>query len=75
MVAADAVAVAVAAGYEHGQIVVRQLRASRHCQGAPVQGVHPVGVEVARQVGRTPDAADGQYLVGLQTHLGAGPLQ
>ena len=75
VIAADTVAVPIAAGNEHRQIVVRQLGAGGHGQGTPMKGVHPVGVEVARQVGRAPNTADCQYLMGLQTHLGAGPLQ
>ena len=44
-------------------------------KGPAVEGVHPVGVEVAGQVGRAADAADGEYLVGQQAQLGAATLQ
>ena len=51
VVAADAVAVTVAAGRDDGELVVPQLGSRRHRERAPVQGVHAVGVEVAGQVG------------------------
>ena len=51
VVAADAVAIAVPAGDEYGEVVVGELGASGDSQGAAVEGVHPVGIEVARQVG------------------------
>ena len=74
VVAADAVAVAVAAGDDNVQVMVAQLCAGGDRQGAAVEGVHPVGVEVARQVGGAPDPADCQNLVGPQPKFSAGPL-
>ena len=75
MIATNAIAVAVAAGDKYGEVVVGQLGAGGHGQGAAMKSMHPVGIEITRQVGGTPDAADGQYLVRLQTQLRAGALQ
>ena len=50
VVAADAVTVPVASGNDYREFVVGQLGAGGHCQGTPVEGVHAVAVEVARQV-------------------------
>ena len=70
MIATDAVPVAVAAGGDDLELVIGQLGSRGHGQGAAVQGVHAVGVEVAGQVRRAADAADGQDLVGLEPQLG-----
>ena len=51
VVSADAVAVPVAAGRDHGELVVPQLGARRYRERAPVQGVHTVRIDVAGQVG------------------------
>ena len=75
VVAADAVAVAVAAGDDDLHLVVGQGRSGRYRQRAAVQGVHTVGVDVAGQVRRAADAADRHDLVGLQAELGDCLLQ
>ena len=79
VVSADAVAVAVAAGDEHGERLVGHLHPGRHRQRPPVQGVHAVGVEVSGKVRRTADAAHAHDLVRGQTQLGhrhlGGPQQ
>ncbi len=61
--AADAEAVAVAAGDQHGQLVVGQLEARGHRQRAAMQRVHAVGVDEAGEVGGAADAADRGHLV------------
>ena len=45
MVAADAVAVAVAAGNDDLELVIGQLGAGGHCQSASMQRVHAVGAD------------------------------
>src|SRR6185503_17523305 len=52
VVAADAVAVAVAAGHDRLHLVVGQRGAGRDGQRATVQRVHAEGVDVAGQVRR-----------------------
>ena len=52
----DAVAVAVAAGDNHVQLVVRQLRPGRHRHRPPVKAMDPVGVHKSRQIRRAADA-------------------
>ena len=69
MVAADAEAVAVAAGADDFQFVVAELDAGGHGQGPAMQGVHAVGVDVARQVRGAADAADDADLMRLQAEL------
>ena len=75
VIAADAVAIAVAAGDDDVQIMVGQLGPGSHCQGAAVERMHPVAVKIPGQIGRAADAADREYFVGLQSQTGAGPLQ
>src|SRR5207302_1378735 len=70
VVAADAEAVAVAAGDYDLEAVVAELRPGRDRQRAPVQRVHAVGVDVAGQVGRAADSADGEQLVRQEAQLG-----
>ena len=74
VVAADAEAVAVAAGHQHGQIVIGELHSSGHRQRAAVQGVHAVGVDVAGKVGGTADTADGDHVVVRYLQLDQGLL-
>ena len=74
MVAADPVAVPVAARDDYVEFVVAQFRPGCHRQRPAMQRVHAVGVEVARQVGGAPDPANGKYLVRLQPQLGTSPL-
>ena len=69
VIAANAVAVAIAAGADDFQFVVRQLDAGGHSQGAAMQGVHAVGVDVARQVRGAADAADDTDLMRLQAEV------
>ena len=75
MVAADAEAVAIAAGADDLQLVVAELDAGADGEGAAVQGVHAVGVDEAGQVGGTADAADGHHLVRLQAQFEQRGLQ
>ena len=63
MAAADAEAVAVAAGDEDGHGVVGHLDAGGYGERAAVQGMHAVGVDEAGEVGRAADAADGGDIV------------
>src|SRR4030095_10930098 len=66
----DSVPVAVSSGGDDLEFVIGQLGSRGHGQGAAVQGVHAVSVEVAVQVRRADDAADGQDFVGLEPQLG-----
>ena len=72
MIAADAEAIAVAARDEHRQAVIGELHAGGHGQGPAVQGVHAISVYESGEIGRTPDAADGDhFMIGhLQFHQG-----
>jgi hypothetical protein len=63
MVAADAIAVAVAAGDDDLELVIGHLRAGGYRQRAAMQCVHAVGADVAGQIGRASDAADHQRFV------------
>jgi hypothetical protein len=63
VIAANAEAIAIAAGYEYRQFVVRKLYPGGHGQRATVQSVHAVRVDEPGKVGRTPDAADGNHIV------------
>ena len=69
MVAADAVAVAIAAGADDFQFVVAELDAGGHGKGPAMQGVHAVGVDIARQVRGAADAADDTDLMRLQAEV------
>ena len=40
-----------------------------------MKGMHTIGVEVAGKIGGTAYSADNKYFMGLQTQLGAGPLE
>ena len=75
VIAADAVAVAVAAGADDFEFVIGKLRARRNGERAAMQGVHPVGVHVAGQVRRAADAAHDEHLVRLETQFGEGGLE
>ena len=57
------------------QVVIGQLGSRGHGQGAAVQGVHAVCVEIAGQVRRAADAADGQDLVRREPDLDDRLLQ
>ena len=72
--AADAEAVAVAAGDEDGHGVVGHLDAGGDGERAAVQGVHAVGVDEAGEVGGAADAADGGDLVLGDLQLDEGFL-
>ena len=63
VIAADAEAVAIAAGDQHSQIVVGQLHARGDSQRPAMQRVHAVGIDEAGEVGRAADAADGSHIV------------
>src|SRR5215469_132545 len=63
MISADAETVAVAAGYDDRQVVVRQLDPGGHGQRSAVQRVHPVGVDESWKIGRTADTADCDHVV------------
>src|SRR3989440_5960494 len=69
MVAADAEAVAIAAGADDFQFVVAELDAGSDGEGAAMQGVHAIGVDVARQVRGAADAADDADLMRLEAQL------
>ena len=71
VIAADPVAVAVAAGDDHVQFMIGHLCTGRHRKGASVQRMHAVGVEVTGKVGRAADAADGENFVGFEAHFQA----
>src|SRR5438552_3940152 len=75
MVAADAEAVAIAAGADDFQLVVAELDASGNGKRASVQGVHAIGVDVARQVRRAADAAYDTDLMRLEAELEHRGLQ
>src|SRR6185437_469188 len=63
VIAADAEAVSISPGYDHSQPVVSELHACGHSQGAAVERVHTVGIDVAGEVRGTADAADGNDIV------------
>src|SRR5262245_32450379 len=69
VIAADAVPVAVSARHDDLQLMIGQLGAGRHRQSAAMQGMHAIRVEIAGQVRRAADAADGQDLVRLEPRL------
>src|SRR5713101_4709751 len=69
MVAADSVAIAVAAGADHFQLVVAKSDAGGNRQRAAMERVHSVSVDVAGQIRRTADAADDASLMRLQLQL------
>ena len=69
VIAADAVPVAVSARHDDLQVMIGQLGSGGHRQGTAMQGVHAIRVEIAGQVRRAADAADGQDLVGLEPRL------
>ena len=48
---ADAVAVAVASGDDHVQVMIGQFGAGGHGHSTTVEAMHPVGVNVARKIG------------------------
>src|SRR5204863_4187885 len=69
VIAADPETVAVAAGADHFQFVVAQLRPRGHRERATMKSVHPISIDEARQVGGTTDAADDQHLMRLESQL------
>ena len=75
VVAPNTVAVSVPAGRNHGQFVIRLLHTGSHRQRAPVKGVHPVRVEVTREIGGTAYTADGDDLMGLDPEFRTGLLE
>src|SRR2546423_2451350 len=66
---ADTEAVAIAAGADDFQLVVTELDAGSHGQGAAMQRVHPIGVDVARQIRGATNAADDADLMWLEAEL------
>src|SRR5207248_1467556 len=74
-IAADTKAVAVAAGHQYGQIVISKLHARGHCERPAVQSVHAVGVDEARSVGRTANAADSDHVMVRDLELDQGLLE
>src|SRR5687767_12947711 len=58
MIAADAIAIAVAARDDDLKLMIGHLGAGRYRQRAAMQRVHTVRADIARQVRRTADAAD-----------------
>ncbi len=75
VVAADAVAVAIAGYGDDLQVVVRQLDASRHRQGATVDAVVGVDPQVVGQLRAAADATDHQRLVRREAQPDQGLLQ
>src|ERR1700731_1674411 len=69
MVAADAKTVAVAAGADDFQLVVAKLDAGGNGEGTAMQRVHPVSVDVTRQVRGAANAADDADLMRLQPQV------
>jgi hypothetical protein len=65
----NAEAVAVTAGDDHRELVIRELDPRSHRQRSAMQRVHAVGVDVARQVGRAADAANRHHIVRLDLQL------
>ena len=74
VIAADAEAIAVTAGDEHGELMVGHLDAGGDRQRAAVQGVHAVGLNEAGEVRGAADAADGDDLVIGNLELDEGLL-
>ncbi len=72
--AADAEAVAIAAGDEHGERVVGHLDAGGDGERAAVEGVHAVGFDEAGEVGGAADAGDGGDFVLGDLELDEGFL-
>jgi hypothetical protein len=75
MVATNPVPISVTAGDDYIQLVIGHFCAGSHGQRPAVKSMHPVGVDIPRQVGRTPNAADYEEFMGSQSQSRAGPLQ
>ena len=69
MIAADAVAVAVAAGDDDFEFMICHLGAGGHGKSATVQRVHTVGTDVPGEVRRAADAADHHCLMRANTQI------
>src|SRR5262249_60221199 len=64
---ADAISVAVAAGYHHIQVVIGQLDPFRHCDRAAMQTVHAIGMKESRQVRCAADARNDHQVFGFDS--------
>src|SRR5207248_11634145 len=71
----DAVPVPIATSDDYLQRVVRHLGARCDSKRTTVQRVHAVRIDVARQVRRAANAADGQHFVRVEAELDDGLLQ
>ena len=75
VVAADAVAVAVAAGRDDREARVREFGGAGDGERAAVDGVEPVALEVAVELAGAADACTEEHRVGAQPQLRGGTLQ
>src|SRR5205823_14549775 len=75
VIAADAVAVAVAARGDDLQAVIAQLNAAGNSHRAPMERVHAVGVDEAGEVRGAADAADDNDFVRLKPQFSQRQLQ
>ena len=72
VVAADGQAVAVARNLPYGDVRVGHLEAGGDGRGAPVDGLHGVGVHIVRKAAGAADAGDDGRLVGRDADFGHG---
>jgi hypothetical protein len=70
VVGADRQRIAVAGDDPHRQVVARGGQPGRDRGGAPVDGVHPIGVHVVREAAGAADAGDEDDLLGRDPQLG-----
>src|SRR4051812_5380636 len=75
VIAANTEAVTVTAGDDYCQLVIRLLYAGSHRERAAVQRVHTIRVDVAGEIRRASDAADGDNLVIRNLQLNQRLLQ
>jgi hypothetical protein len=74
MVAANSKPIAVAACHQYSQLVISELHAGGHSQGAAMQRVHAIGIHIAGEVGRAANAADGDHVMHRYPQLDYGFL-
>src|SRR5262249_14444749 len=75
MIPANSVTVSTTTRADHFEFVIAQLRSRRHGKGTAMQRVHAVGIDEARQVGGTADAADHEDLLRFEPQLEERGLQ
>ena len=66
VVATNTIAVSVSTGGDDLEFVVSHLGTCGHGQGAAVESVHSIRVDITWQVRRTANATHGHYFMGLK---------